>query len=413
MDTRTEQPLAQARAAAKPKQRRRTRTVVATILGALAAIAILWFLFAPEPVVVELTTVTQGPLQVTVNNQGQVRAHDKYVVAAPVAAELERIKLHEGDAVNLGDLVAVLSPLPMDARQRQEALARLDGTKALAREAALRVERAREDMRLAISERSRVEQLIRNNFVSPQAAEKAITAEKTSRAEWDAARSREQAAIADIKAAEAALIASERTAGGRTRQLQLTAPVEGVVLKVHERSARTVNAGTPLVTMGDPSRYEIVVDVLSTDAVKIKPDNLVLLEGWGGGTVLRAKVRIVEPVAFTKISALGVEEQRVNVIADPVDPLGPLGDGYRIEARIVIWSADEVTKVTGSSLFRVGDAWHVFIVENGRARERKVKVGQRNQDEAQILSGLDKGATVVRFPSNQIEDGARVTTAAH
>lgn len=407
MDTRTETPLAHKTAA--PKHRMQPRTMAGIALGAVAALALLWFLFAPEPVVAELTTVNQGPMQVTINNQGQVRVHDRYVVAAPVAAELERIQWHDGDAVKRGEQVAVLRPLPMDARQRQEATARLDAAKALAREAGLRAERAHTDMRFAISERARVESLIRDNFVSPQAAEKAITAEKASRAEWDAARSRQEAAIADIKAAEAALFASDAT--GHARYLHLTSPVDGYVLKVHERSARTVNAGAPLVTVGDPSRYEIVVDVLSTDAVKIKPGNTVLLEGWGGGQTLRATVRVVEPVAFTKVSALGVEEQRVNVIADPVDPLGALGDGYRVEARIVIWSEQNVTKVAGSSLFRVGDAWHVFTVEDGRAREREVKIGQRNQDEARILSGLNSGATVVRFPANLLTDGARVVAA--
>lgn len=409
MDTRTNTSLSHN--AAKTNNRTRPRTMIGIAVGVLAAAALLWFIFAPDPIVAEFTTVSEGPLQVSINNQGQVRAHDKYVVAAPVAAELQRIELHDGEAIKRGDLVAVLNPLPMDARQRQEAVARLDAAKALAREAGLRVEAAQTDMRFAVSERARVDRLVRDNFVSPQAAEKAIAAEQTSRAAWEAARSRQQAAIADIKAAEAALFASEPAPGGRTRQLQLRAPVDGYVLKVHERSARTVGPGVPLATLGDPSRYEIVVDVLSTDAVKIKPGNTVLLEGWGGGKVLRAKVRLVEPVAFTKVSALGVEEQRVNVIADPIDPLGALGDGYRIEARIVIWEEDKVTKVAGSSLFRVGDAWHVFTVDNGRAREHEVKVGQRNQDEAQILSGLTRGATVIRFPSNQIEDGARVEAA--
>lgn len=409
MDTRTQTQVNHA--AARPNGRLRPRTLLGAVFGIAAAAALLWFLFAPDPVVVELSTVSEGPLQVSINNQGQVRAHDKYVVAAPVAAELQRIEWHDGDAIKRGALVAVLNPLPMDARQRQEAVARLDAARALAREAGTRAERAQTDMRFAISERARVDKLIRDNFVSPQAADRAITSEKTARAEWDAARSREQAAIADIKAAEAALYATDGGAGGRSRQIQLFSPSDGYVLKVHERSSRTVNAGAPLATIGDPSRYEVVVDVLSTDAVKIKPGNTMLLEGWGGDKVLRATVRLVEPVGFTKVSALGVEEQRVNVIADPVDSLGPLGDGYRIEARIVIWSDDKVTKVAGSSLFRVGDAWHVFTVEDGRAREREVKVGQRNQDEAQILSGLAKGATVIRFPSNQIEDGARVESA--
>ena len=377
-------------------------------VGVLIVAALLWFLFSPDPVRVELARVTQGPMQVTINNQGQVRVHDKYNVAAPVAAELQRIELHDGDPVRKGQTVAVLKPLPMDMRQRQEAVARLEAARAMAREAGLRVRRADTELQFAISERAGIERLIKDNFVSPQAADKARTAESTARAEWNAAKSREQAALADARAAEAALSAADLPGAGTKRQVQLVSPVDGYVLRVHERSERTVSAGTPLVTIGDPTQYEIVVDVLSTDAVKIAPGNIMLLEGWGGGKTLQAKVRLVEPVAFTKVSALGVEEQRVNVLADPIDPLGPLGDVYRIEARIVIWSADQVTKVAGSSLFRVGDAWHVFVVENGHAREREVKVGQRNQDEAQILSGLTPGDTVVRYPSNQISNGTRI-----
>lgn len=417
MDTHTETraetaPAAAAAAAsavaAAPRRPRRKRNWIAGALAAVALAILAWFLFAPDPVQAELTPVTQGPLQVTVNNQGQVRVHDKYIVAAPVAAGLKRIELHDGDPIKRGQLVATLDPLPMDARQRQEAVARLDSANALAREAALRSERAYTDMQFAINERARVERLIVSDFISPQAADKALAAEKSGRAEWNAAKSRQQAALADVRAAEAALSGDDNAGSGRKRQIELASPVDGYVLKVNEKSERTVNAGAPLVIIGDPNRYEVVVDVLSTDAVKIHPGNTMLLEGWGGGKVLRAAVRVVEPVAFTKVSALGVEEQRVNVIADPVDPLGPLGDGYRIEARIVIWTQDKVTKVAGSSLFRVGDAWHVFVVENGRAREREVKVGQRNQDEAQILAGLNPGATVIRYPSNQISDGVRI-----
>jgi len=406
MDTRSSSPSLKQQASAKGRSRRWLAGA-----GVLVAALLLWLLFAPAPVKVELASVSEGPMQVTIDNQGQVRVHDRYIVAAPVAAELVRIELHDGDPVRRNQTIATLQPLPMDVRQTQEATARLEAARALAREAGLRTQRAYTDLQFAISERARVERLVSENFISPQAADKARTAESTSRAEWHAAGSREQAAIADARAAEAALLASGMPAtpgGNARREVRLISPVDGNVLKVHEKSERTVIAGTPLVTIGDPAQYEIVADVLSTDAVKIRPGNTMLVEGWGGGKTLRAKVRLVEPVAFTKVSALGVEEQRVNVIADPVDPLGPLGDGYRIEARIVIWSAARVAKVAGSSLFRVGDAWHVFAVEHGRARERAVAVGQRNQDEAQILSGLAPGATVVRYPGNQITDGVRV-----
>ncbi len=379
--------------------------------AALAVIAIAWFLFTPDPVSTELATVVQGPMQVTVDAQGQVRVHDKYIVAAPVAAELRRIELHEGDRVGRNDPVATLDPLPLDPRQRQEALARLDSARALAREAGLRVQRAYGDMQLATNERIRAERLVEGGFVSPQAAEKASAFEQTSRVEWNAAKSRELAALADVKSAEAALSAAGTPDLGPRRQVQLTSPVDGYVLKVNEKSERTVTAGTPLLTIGDPARYEIVADILSTDAVKIRPGDTMLLEGWGGATTLRAKVRLVEPVAFTKVSALGVEEQRVNVIADPVDELGPLGDGYRVEVRVIVWSAQDVNKVAGSSLFRAGETWHVFAVENGRAREREVRIGQRNQTEAEILSGLAPGTKVIRYPSNQIKDNIRIAAA--
>ena len=384
--------------------------------GAILAVAVLagvlWFLFAPSPIKVELAKVTQGPMQVSINNQGQIRAHDKYIVAAPVAAELERIVLRDGDRVKKGQVLAILHQLPLDARQQQEALARLDSAKALLQEAYARVQQTDTDMQLARKERMRIEGLVLGGFVSSQAMDRAISAEKSSSEEWRAAQSRQQAAAADVRNASSALIAFQKPEHGDSQQIRLTSPADGYALKVHETSARTVAAGAPLITIGDTGKYEAVVDVLSTDAVNIHPGNLVLLNGWGGASTLRARVRSVEPLAFTKISALGVEEQRVNVIADLVDAPGPLGDGYRIEARIVIWSAQDITKVPGSSLFRVGDAWHVFIVRNGRAREREVWTGRRNQDETQILSGLARDDIIIRYPGNQISEGVRVTADA-
>ena len=384
--------------------------------GAILAVAVLagvlWFLFAPSPIKVELAKVTQGPMQVSINNQGQIRAHDKYIVAAPVAAELERIVLRDGDRVKKGQVLAILHQLPLDARQQQEALARLDSAKALLQEAYARVQQTDTDMQLARKERMRIEGLVLGGFVSSQAMDRAISEEKSSSEEWRAAQSRQQAAAADVRNASSALIAFQKPEHGDSQQIRLTSPADGYALKVHETSARTVAAGAPLITIGDTGKYEAVVDVLSTDAVNIHPGNLVLLNGWGGATTLHARVRAVEPLAFTKISALGVEEQRVNVIADLVDAPGPLGDGYRIEARIVIWSAQDITKVPGSSLFRVGDAWHVFTVRNGRAREREVQTGRRNQDETQILSGLARDDIIIRYPGNQISEGVRVTADA-
>lgn len=404
MDTRTHdfQP-----ATALSRQRDAQRKQRLWIALAVLLVAVLaWVWLAPQPIPVETARVVRGPLQVSVDEEGRVRAHDTYRVAAPVAGQLMRIALREGDPVRMGEVVATLEPLPLDARQRQEAQARLDAAQARAREAGLQARSASADLALAQSERQRIERLVRDNFVSHQAQDKTITVEKVARAALEAARFRERAAQADVAVAQAALIGVFAPPG--QRQLPLAAPVDGNVLTVHERSAGTVAAGAPLITIGDPARYEIVVDVLSSDAVKVRPGNLMLLEDWGGSRSLRARVRLVEPVAFTKISALGVEEQRVNIVADPVDGLGRLGDGYRVQARIVIWSEDNVVKAPGSSLFRAGDDWHVFVVDGGRLHERRVEIGQRNQDEVQLVSGVQLGAVLVRYVGNQLRDGARV-----
>lgn len=396
---------------AKPGRAPHRRLPLGLILAALALLAAAWYLFRPQPLRTELAMATTGPMQVTVDNQGRVRIRDRYVLAAPVTARMARVALRDGDAVQRGQVLATLYPLPLDPRAREGAQARLEAAQALLREAGLRAARADADLRLAVSERERAVRLAGENFLSKQATDKAIAAEAASRAEWEAARSRQAAAAADVRAAEAALIAADGGAKGDARALPLLSPVDGYVLKVHEKSERIVAAGTPLVSVADASRYEIVVDVLSTDAVKIRPGQTMLLEGWGGARMLRATVRLVEPAAFTKISALGVEEQRVNVIADPVDALGPLGDAYRVEARIVVWETQRALKLPGSSVFRVGDAWHVFIVEGARAREREVRIGQRNQDEAQVLAGVAAGTLVVRYPGNELKDGARIEPA--
>ncbi|SMP49802.1 HlyD family secretion protein [Noviherbaspirillum suwonense] len=394
-------------AEALPEQKPAYKKYAAAALAVAALALLAWVLLAPAPLRTELSPVTVGPMQVSVGNQGQVRIHDKYVLAAPVAGRLARSMLDDGDPVARGSLLATLHPLPMDPRQRGQSEARLESARALAREAGLRARRADSDLQLAASERARIEKLVAERFVSQQAMDKAGAAEAAARAEADAARARALAAQADVRSAEAALIAAD-SAGGEQRPLDLRSPVDGYVLRVHEKSERTVPAGTPLVSVGDPAAYEIVVDVLSTDAVKIRPGQTMWLDDWGGGQSLRAVVRLVEPVAFTKVSALGVEEQRVNVIGTPVDGLGPLGDGYRVEARVVIWEGQSVRTVPGSSLFRVGEAWHLFIVDGGRIREREVAVGQRNQDRAEVLSGLPDDAVVVRFPGNQMKDGMRV-----
>ena len=376
------------------------------VLGTAAMIAVALML-APAHVPVEVTHVGTGPLQVTVDEDGETRAHDRFVLSAPVAGRVGRIELHEGDRVARDQVVAELWPLPLSAREREEQLARISAAEALLREASERMRHAQSDHEQARREWLRMEKLVTGGFVSRQDAEQARVAETTGANEVEAARFRVRSAEADLASARAALLALDTARAGSARIL-VRSPVAGKVLRLSEKSERVVTAGAEIIVIGDPARLEIVVDLLSTEAVKVKPGMPVTLEGWGGDKPLRAQVRVVEPYGFTKVSALGVEEQRVNVIADFVDPPGTLGDGYRIEAKIVIWRADSVLKVPVSALFRKGEAWSVFVVEGRRAKQREVKIGQRGELEAEVLQGLKAGDTVIRHPSNDIADGTRV-----
>ena len=375
--------------------------------AAIGSIVLVVLAFQPRPLKVEIARAARGPLVVTVDEEGETRAHERYVVAAPVTGRLERVALREGDAVAQGDVVARLHPIPLSAREREEQLARVAAAEAMVREAEERVRRAAATAEQATRERARVEKLVKEGFISPQAAEQTKVAEATTRNELEAARYHAQSARADARSARAGLMAVAPP-GGRALVIEVRAPAAGRVLRIPEKSERVVATGTPLITLGDPQALEIVVDVLSTEAVKVRPGMAVLLEGWGGNGVLRAKVRVVEPYAFTKVSALGVEEQRVNIIADFTDAPGPLGDGYKVDARIVIWEAQDVLRVPASALFRTGEGWALYTVNHGRAARREVTVGRRNSTHAEIRDGIAAGTAVIRHPGNEIADGARI-----
>jgi HlyD family secretion protein len=390
-----------------PVRRRLFHAFNWAVLGGLA-VAALWYAFAPKPINAETTVVVRGPMEVTVDQQGEVRVHDRFVVAAPVAGKLVRVELHDGDPVRAGDVVAELEVTPLDARARQEAVSRLDAARALVREADHRVAQATVELEQASRELRRMERLVTDRFVSVEAAEKARTAERAASAAVEAARSRAAASRSEEQVAAAAMLAVPAGTTGSGRRMRLTAPVHGVVLRVMEKSEKTVSPGTPVMVIGDPTRFEIVADVLSTDAVKIKPGAAARIEQWGGDAPFVGRVRTVEPYAFTKVSSLGVEEKRVNVVIDPLKTLGPLGDGYRVEVRIVVWSASDVVKIPSSALFRSGNGWAAFEFVQDRARLRGVDIGARNALEAEVRSGLDVGAVVVNYPSNDLADGARV-----
>jgi len=383
------------------------RKLLYALMGVLAIAVVAWG-FVPDPVMVEATTVTRGALLVTADEDGETRAHDRYVISATVAGRVSRIELHEGDAVHTGQVIAQLWPVPLSARERDEQLARIAAAEALVREAQQRIRHAAADYEQARRERVRMDRLVHDGFMSPQAVEQARVLESTSANELEAARFRARSTEADATAARAALPAMDGTRGSPANALEVISPVDGKVLRIPDKSERVVAAGAPLLEVGDPTRLEVVIDLPSTEAVKVTPGMPVLLEGWGGDHPVHARVRTVEPLAFTKVSALGVEEQRVNVIADFVDPPGALGDAYRVEARVVLWNGDDVLKVPVSALFRRGEAWNVFVIDGGRARLREVEIDHRGALEVEIVKGLSVGERVVRHPSNDVEDRRRV-----
>ena len=374
-------------------------------LAALAALALIALLFRPAPLRVDIGHVETGSMQVTVDEQGETRSHDRFVVTAPVAGRLTRIELHDGDEVQENQVVAQIAPLPLSVRERSEQSARIAAAQSQQREAEELVRHAVEDLAQAKRESKRVDRLVKDGFMSGQAAEQAHNAEITIANEVEAARFRAKSAAAEVRLAKSALI---DVRGGEGVLFKVRSPVAGRILRIQDPSERVVAAGTPLLTVGDLSKLEVVIELLSTEATQVKPGMPVILDGWGGNQSLNAKVQRVEPYAFTKVSALGIEEKRTNVVADFVDAPQALGDGYRVNAHIIVWAADQVNKVPASALFRCAEAWCAFVVENGRAKRRTVKIGQRNAQEAEVLEGLAPGETVIRHPANQIEESARV-----
>ena len=374
----------------------------------VAVIALVIIAMRPAPILVETASVGRGQFRVTIDEEGETRAHDRFVVASPVAGNLLRIGLREGDPVAAGQAVALVKPLPIDQRERAEITARIQAAEALKRSADQAVAHARTDYEQALRDLRRSEELAEAGDISVQALEQAKNNAAVARSERDAAEFKVEAAAADVNAARAGLIAIEAEQSSNTKTVVLRSPVRGKVLRLTEKSERVVPAGAPILTVGDPRLLEIVVDLLSTDAVKVKPGATVYLENWGGDHALRARVRVVEPSAFTKVSALGIEEQRTNIVADFVDPPGPLGDAYRVEARIVVWESEQVLKAAASALFRSGDGWAVFVVDGGIARRRDVEIGHRNAFEVEIIGGLSEGEIVILHPANDLTDGTRV-----
>jgi HlyD family secretion protein len=388
------------------------RNLILSVIAALVLAALVVWALQPQPVAVEAAPVVRGVFEQVVRDDGRTRVRDRYVVSAPLAGRVERIRLEVGDPVKQGQTVALLTPTApafLDARtvrELQERIGAADAQLARAKAETAKVLAQRDQARADLERQKR---LAKEGFVSATALEQAELALRTAERAGDAARFAEQAAGYDLAQARAAL--SRYKTGEPGPKWQVISPVDGSVLKVAQQSESPVPLGAPLLEVADVRSLEAVVDVLSQEAVAIRAGMLARLELGQGLPPLAGRVRLVEPAAFTKVSALGVEEQRVNVIIDFIDPLErieTLGDGYRVEAEIIIHQVDDAVKAPVAALFREGDGWAVFVLDGERAAKRPVKAPRRNATEALIEDGLKPGERVVVYPSDALRDGSQV-----
>ncbi len=391
------------------------RILVALLaIGVLAAIASA---YRPRPRRVETAHATRGRMRVEVETDGRTSVLDRYVVSAPLAGHLARIDLRAGDEVREGTVIARLLPAAaplLDQRSREEATSRLGAARDSLRQAQLSAERARIALEYARRDAERQRVLASHDSAPRQAAEQADLELRGRETEAASAGFAVRIAAHGVETAQAAVGRIQRpgTPAAGVEQMEVTAPVTGRVLRVAQQSGGVVAAGAPLLEVGDPGALEVLADVLTSDAVRVRPHARVTITRWGGDRDLEGRVRLVQPSAFTRTSALGVEEQRVNVVIDltsPVEQWRALGDGYRVEAHIEVWGEDNVLSVPLGALFRVGDAWAVFVIEGGRARRRSVRIGQRNQTEAQVLAGVRETDVLVAHPDDAITDGTLAT----
>ena len=383
-------------------------------LAALTAFAV-WAAM-PSPVPVETAVVTRGRFVVSVAEDGKTRVRERYVVAAPLAGRLTRIRSKVGDQVKVDDVLATVVPSPaplMDPRSRREVNERLGAAEAnLARAGAI-VERSRAQSEQANTELVRVRTLAERGAATAQTLERAELAVRLADRDLRAAEFLNHATEHEVSQMRALLARYGSTTGDGEppESWNVTAPVAGAVLKVSQESETTVQPGAPLLDIGDPRDLEIVVDVLSTDAVEIRPGADVIIEHWGGEGQLSGRVRRVEPVAFTKVSTLGVEEQRVNVLVDIISPpeqWARLGDAYQVDAAIAVFTAEDATIIPSGALFRRGDSWNVFVANKGRAELREVRLLRRSGRVAAVASGVNADDIVIIYPSDRIAVGVRV-----
>jgi HlyD family secretion protein len=385
------------------------------LLGAALLIALIVVGLWPKPVPVELGVVKRGHLVVTVDEEGMTRVKNRYVVSSPVAGQLRRIDWKPGAVVEAGKTVLAIMETSgadfLDARSLAQAEARVRGAEAARAGAAAQRERAKAAAKMFSDDLARLQQLYAQKALSTQEFDAAQLRATTAAQDERAAEFGLQVADFELQQARAALTRGTGGAAASAEPLIITSPISGKILKVDQESARVVPSGFPLLEIGDPTDLEVRIEVLSRDGVAVRPGARVMLEQWGGPEPLSARVRLVEPSAFTKISALGVEEQRVYVIADFTDPIekrATLGDNFRVEARIVTREGENVLVAPAGALFQRGSSWHTFVLEGGRAEMREVKVGRTNGVETEILGGLRENERVVVYPGDKVTAGTRI-----
>jgi HlyD family secretion protein len=384
---------------------------------ALAVLAVLAWAFAPRPLAVDLAEATVGRFETTIDEDARTRLAERYVVSAPLAGRLARITLQEGDAVTAGQVVARLAPaLPplLDPRTARELAARVEAAQALVQRALARIERARIGLQQANNDLLRTQQLAQQGFVAPTRLDADALSVKAAQRDLDAAVQEHRAAQQDLAQARAARDVVAQP--GQGADFEVRAPAAGRVLRIVQESEGMVALGAPLLELGDTARLEIVAELLTTDALQAPPGARVVVERWGGAGLLEGRVRRVEPAAFTKVSALGVEEQRVRVRIDLTSPpaqWAALGDGFRVGVRIVTLERGDALRVPVSAVFPApggeAGAMAVFAVVDGRARQQAVTLGGRNGRDAWISAGLRAGDRVIAYPPPAVRDGVRVT----
>ncbi|MBX3741267.1 MAG: HlyD family efflux transporter periplasmic adaptor subunit [Akkermansiaceae bacterium] len=399
----------------KSKKAGPIRKLVPWLIVLLLVAAVIYGLM-PKPLVVDTAEVKRGPLTVSVVEEGKTRIRHRHVISPPVAGYLRRVELRAGAPIVRGKTVlAVIQASTsnfLDPRTKAEAEARIKASEAIRETRQADLDRATAALDLAEKQLDRQEKLRQSGAAAEQDYDIAAAEAQVRKRERNAAEFAVRAAASDVEVARAALLQAQAPSADQAKPIEVLAPVDGFVLNVYEESERPVTPGLPIMEVGDVQDLEAEIELLSSDAVGIAPGADVSIEQWGGGTPLRGKVSVVEPGGFTKISSLGVEEQRVKVRVDFTDPVPAghtFGDRYRVEARIVTWKGDDVLQIPTGALYRKGNQWMTFIRENGIARETKVTVGQNNGVSAQILDGLEAGKTVILHPPDKVADGVKVT----